>query len=391
MAKHKKQEQETEERRARRARRRRRFLLRMMIVLAVAAVVVTLVSNWEKLSPDTIVTQIGNLFSGGKGEGFPVDVSGSPIYHMDTADDCTVLVSDTYVTMINTGGKEVMRRTHAFTDPLLRTNGKYILIAETGGRRFQLETRSKTVLTQTVEYDIVTAAVHTNGTVVVVTAAEQGYNARLSVYSSNGELIYQRLCGSIIADVAFSPNGKQVAIATIGAEKGAIRSAIEVLSLSSEQSDPLYTHAGTDIMLCRITYLTDAVIAAVGDSAVWLYQPAKETCGVYTFTDGELKAFAIGDKSVAVVTQPYGTAAGGTVAHIKTDGTAAFTAAIDGTCRDIAAAGDEYAVLTDARVYQLNAKGVAGQQEVSADGKRVVRIGNHVMVLGLQVLAQYTI
>ncbi len=391
MARHKKNKEETEERRARRARRRRRFLLRLLVVMVVAAVVVTLVRNWEKLSPDTLVDQIGSFFSDGEGEGFPVDVSGSPIYQMETADHCTVLLSDTYVTMIDMSGKEVMRRTHAFTDPLLRTAGKYVLIAENGGKRLQLETRSKTVLTQSVEYDIVTAAVHTNGTVAVVTAAEQGYNARLSVYSVRGELIYQRLCGSLIADVAFSPSGRELAIATVGAEKGAMRSGIEVLSLSSAQSDPLYTHTDTDIMLCRLAYLTDSVITAVGDSAVWMYQPKKENCEVYTFTDGELKAFAIGERSVAVVTQPYGAAAGGTVAHIKTDGTAAFTGAVAGVCRDIAASDDNYAVLTDAQLYQVNAKGITNEQEIVSDGIRVARVGSRVMVLGLQYLTQYTV
>ncbi len=386
MAKHKKQDGVQEERRARRAKRRRRFVFRAIIVLAALAIVVTLVNNWDKLSPDSLVTQIGNFFSGGSGDGFPVDVSGTPIYQMETADGCAVLLSDTYVTMINTSGKETMRRTHAYTDPLLRTAGKYVLIAETGGKRFQLETRSKTVLNQTVDYDIVTAAVHTNGNVAVVTHAEQGYNARLSVYSSRGELIYQRLCGSVIVDVAFSPNGKEIAIATIGADKGAMHSSIEVLSLQSSDSTALYTYTGNDSMLCRLAYLTDSVITAVADDSVWMYQPRANECKFYTFTDGELKAFAIGDKSVAVVTQSYGTSDGGTLAYIKTDATASVTASVQGTCRDVSASDDRYAVLTDQAVYLLNEKAVQEQQAVSADSKRVARIGDRVMVLGLQAL-----
>lgn len=386
-----KRKQESTQRHGRRVRRRRRFWLRLGVVALVTVLVVTLVRNWDKLSPAALVPQIGNLFTEGETNGYPVDVSGSPIYQMDTADSCVVLLSDTYVTMLNMQGKEVMRRTHSYTSPLLRTAGKYVLLAESGGKRLQLEMRSKTLFTVTTDYDILTAAVHTNGSVAVVTAAEQGYNARLLVYSVHGDLIYERLCSSLIVDVAFSSGGREVAIATVGAEQGAMRSGIEVLSLSSASEKPLYSYSKRDTMLCRLEYLTDAVIAAVCDDGVWMYQPKKETCKQYTFTDGELTAFAIGNKSVAVVTKPYGAASGGTVSYIKTDGAVAFSGNIEGVCRDISAVNNTYQVLTDGMLYQFNARGFADTMAVAADGNRVARVGSRVMILGLQVLSQYTV
>ncbi len=386
-----KRKQESTQRHSRRVRRRRRFWLRLGVVALVAVLVATLVRNWDKLSPAALVPQIGNLFTEGETNGYPVDVSGSPIYQMDTADSCVVLLSDTYVTMLNMQGKEVMRRTHSYTAPLLRTAGKYVLLAESGGKRLQLEMRSKTLFTITTEYDILTAAVHTNGSVAVVTAAQQGYNAKLLVYSVHGDLIYERLCSSLIADVAFSPSGKDVAIATVGAEQGAMRSGIEVLSLSSASEKPLYSYSERDTMICRLEYLTDVVIAAVSDNSVWMYQPKKGTCKQYTFTDGELMSFAIGDKSVAVVTKPYGAASGGTVSYIKTDGSVAFSGNIEGACRDMSVVNNTYQVLTDGMLYQVNARGFADTISVAADGNRVARVGSRVMILGLQVLSQYTV
>ncbi len=386
-----KRKQESTQRHTRRVRRRRRFWLRLGVAVLAAVLVATLVQNWDKLSPSTLVPQIGNLFTKGESSGYPVDVSGSPIYQMDTADSCVVLLSDTYVTMLNMQGKEVMRRTHSYTEPLLRTAGKYVLLAESGGKRLQLEMRSKTLFTVNTDYDILTAAVHTNGNVAVVTAAQQGYNARLLVYSVHGDLIYERLCSSLIVDVAFSSGGREVAIATIGAEQGAMRSGIEVLSLSSASEKPLYSYFKRDTMICRLAYLTDAVIAAICDDSVWMYQPKKDTCQQYIFTEGELTAFAIGDKSVAVVTKPYGAASGGTVSYIKTDGTAAFSGNIEGACRDISVVNGTYQVLTDGKLYEVNARGIADVKAVAADGSRVACIGNHVVILGLQVLSQYTV
>ena len=392
MAKHRKRkEQESEERRARRGKRRRRVLIRAAVAAVAVALVLVVAFNWNTLSPVNLIGRIGSLFSGGGGS-FPYDVSGSPIYAMDAADNCTVLLSDTYVTMINTSGGEAMHRAHSFTDPLLRTNGKYVLLAEKDGKRFRLETRSKTVLNKTLEYEIVTAAVHSNGNIAVVTTAEQGYNARLSVYATDGSLIYQRLCGTLIADVAFSPNGKDVAVATVGAEKGAMRSGIEVFSLHSQDSEPLCTYKRKDVLLLRIAYLSDSVIAAVGDNEVWMYHPWNDNvCNTYAFTDGELKAFAVGSSSVAIVTQPYGAATGGTLAYIGTDGNANAVCAIEGVCRDIAASGDAYVVLTDKYIYSYGFGGIGEPQSITSDSSRVVRLGQYAMVLGLQDLVQYVI
>lgn len=384
-------ENETEAGRARRTRKKRRFWIRLLVLIVLAALVALVALNWETLAPETVTGNIHDLMSGGSGgDGFPVNVAGSQIFQMEYEGGSTILLSDTYVTMLNNSGVETMRRTHAFSDPQLRVAGKYALVAELGGKRLQLETRSKTVQEINASYDILTAAVHKSGRVAVVTGSDQGYNAEISVYSPGGELIYHRLCSNLIADLAFSPSGKQLAVAAVGAEGGAMTSTVEVLSLGSGETDPLYTHSEKDALLYRVQYLSDTVITAVGDAGVWMYQPKRDTCKRYDFSDGSLQAFAIGDKGVLAVTKPYGSATGGTAALIKTDGTAAFTETFEGVCRDVASGGNTYTLLTDKEVYQLSGRGIAGSREVPSDGRLVATSGNRIMVLGLNVLTQHT-
>ncbi len=388
MAKHSRRE-EDERSKKRRQKRRKRFVMRWMAVLVVAALVATAVRYWDKLSPATLIENVSGFLSGNSENGFPIDVSGNRIYQMETADNCIALLSDTHVALYNSGGNETMRRTHAFAEPLLRSAGKYLLIAERGGKRLQLETRAKTVITHTTKYDIITAAVHTNGDVAVVTAAEQGYNARLTVYRKDGTLLYERLCSTLLTDVAFSPNGKNLAVTAISAEQGAIRSAVEVLSLQSSDSAPVHVYGENDVLLSRVAYLSGSLITAVGDTAVWMYHPQKDTCDIYTVTDGEMKGFAIGDNSVALVTQPYGSSGDGNFVYVKANGTAAHITAVEGMCRDVAAYKNTYAVLTEKNVYRLGAKGITATAEVPSDGKMVNRIGDTVAVLGLQNITAY--
>lgn len=383
-------EQEPDFKQARKARRRRRFFVRLLILVVVIAVGALVIKNWEALQPGTLITKINSVLAGENGDGFPMDVSGSQILHMETADGYTVLVSDTYVTMVNGNGTEVMRRAHAFSNPQLRTAGKYVLLAECGGKRLQLETVAKTVLNLSTDYDILTAAVHKNGNIAVVTAPEQGYNAAVTVYSDGGERIYHRQSSSLVADVAFSPSGNELALITVEAADGALSSAVKVVSLHSSDSAPLYTYRESDTLLCRLQYLSDSLIAAVGDTTVWMYRPKRETCQVYRLTDGEMQAFAIGEDSVVTVTAPYGSTAGGNVTYIKPDGSAEFTAAVEGTVRDIAVSGNSYALLTSSHLYQVTGKGIVGSRVMTADGSRVSVSGNRVLVLGLQNLSKYT-
>ncbi len=371
-------------------RRKRRFRIRFLILIAIIALVVLVALNWQTIAPQAVMLKINDWISGGGAGGFPVDVSGSQIFRMESESGNTVLLSDTHVVMFNNSGAEVMRRSHAYTEPQLRTAGKYVLVAERGGKRLQLESRAKTVQTLSTAYGILTAAVHKSGRIAVVTGSDQGYNAEISVYSASGELLYHRLCSSLIADIAFSPNGKQLAVAAIGAENGAMTSTLEVLSLGSGESEALYAYKQADVLLYRIAYLSDSVITAVGDTEVWMYQPRRDNCQRYTFTDGSLQAYAIGSKGLLTVTRPHGSATGGTATLIKTDGTAAFTQSFDGVCRDVAADGNAYTLLTEREVYQFSSRGLVGSRAVSSDGRLVSLSGNRVMVLGLNTLDQYT-
>ena len=391
MAKHHRTHaDEPDTKKVRKARRRRRFFLRLLLFAVVIAVGALLVKNWEALKPDTLIAKINGLLTGNSEDGFPMDVSGNQILQMETAGGYTVLVSDTYVTMVNGSGAEVMRRAHAFSDPQLRTAGKYVLLAECGGKRLQLETVAKTVLSLSTDYDILTTAVHKNGNIAVVTASEQGYNASVTVYSAGGERLYHRQSSSLIADVAFSPNGDELALITVEAAGGSLSSAVKVVSIHSEDSAPLYTHSESNTLLCRLQYLSDSLIAAVGDTTVWMYRPKRDTCQIYRPADGEMQAFAIGEDSVVTVTAPYGSTAGGNVTYIGTDGSAAFTASVEGTVRDIAVSGNSYALLTSTQLYQVTGKGIVGSRTMTADGSRVAVSGSRVLVLGLQNLTQYT-
>lgn len=198
-----------------------------------------------------------------------------------------------------------MRRPHTFSAPILKTAGKYAVLAETGSTRLSLETRAQTLWSVTLEHPIISADVSRNGTTAVITSGGQSYNAEIVVFDKKGKEIYRRSRKRQAVDVAVSPGGDRVAIASIAAENGAIKSYLEIFTFAADK-DAAFTHEASGILLAAVDYLAGGQTVAVGDTALWI---ADEKTGALKQTDfggQQLLGYAPGDDRVALVTQAYG-------------------------------------------------------------------------------------
>ncbi len=377
-------------------RRRRRSLvwtvLSRLVLLGVLGVGGFLLwQHWDDLAPESFVVWIEDKLSGGGGgDGFPVDVAGRSVQHIAPLGDHIALLSDTAFTVLNDRGGELVRRPHMYSTPLMKTAGAYALLAESGGTRVSLETRSKTVWSKTLENAIVSAAVGRNGTAVVITQSSQGAIADLLAFDRKGRELYRRSLSSYVVDAAVSPAGDRIALISVGAAGGAMQSTLEVFTLQADES-PVLSYTGADVMLCAVGVLGDGRIAAVGDTALWM---ADETTGTVVQKDyggQQLLGYAFGENSAAVVSREYGATGGGRFLLVQEDGTAAYTVDFDGEFRDMAAREDGYVLLTGDALRAMDPTGAGAVQAVPADGLFVCPLGRQVLVVGLTAMQAYTL
>lgn len=211
--------------------------------------------NWEKIAPDSLVIWVEEKLSGGEGgEGYPVNVAGGGVRHMSELEGNLALLSDTSFTILNSRGGEAVRRPHTFSAPLLKTAGKYAVLAETGGARLSLETRAKTLWTVTLDHPIISAAVCRNGAAAVITSGGQSYNSEIVVFDKKGKEIYRRSRKRQAVDVAVSPGGDRVAIVSVAAENGAIKSYLEIFTFAADK-EAAFTHEASGVLLAAVDYL----------------------------------------------------------------------------------------------------------------------------------------
>ncbi len=377
---------------ARKKRRRGRSVLRIVFrLLLVAALVVgalLVYKNWDSIAPDSLVIWLEEKLSGGQGgDGFPVEITGSEVLDMAETRDGLALLTDTAYIVYNSNGGEVLRRPHGFSSPILKTAGKWALIAEAGGTRLRLENRSSTAAEVTAENKIVSAAVSADGNFAVCTESSQGYMSEIIVYNSKAEILYHRyVTGLIILDVALSPDGGSLAAIGVTAEAGGMKSSLLLYDLDKE--DPVMQVDDTGLMFCAVGFFSNGAAVAVGDTGLWMANPDGAVRQKQEYGGKELAGFAIGEKNAVVVLQGSGGTEGGELMAVDSSGGEAYTLPYEGAYRHIAPSGSGALLLTGDHLYRTGESGLEDTLDAPRDGRLVSPLGNKVIVLGLTTLSE---
>ena len=383
----------TEDKRVlRRRRQRRRLIVRIAIAVAVCALAAIIALNWNTLAPEKVWSWFQDVISGGTGS-FPVDLSGTGAQRVEQIDDYTVVLTDSHLLYLNASGAEVTRYECAYADPLMRAEGKYVLVAEQNGTRLQLSTRNKLVnewKTEDKTYAIRAVSLNAVGQTAILTDGPQGYQMRISVYNDEGKLLYSRNSNRNAIDLALSPDGNTISVTSVEADNGSLNTSVEVFSLKGG-SDPQSTHVETDTLLYRIGYLSGGKLAAIHDHGVVLMDTKSGEAVSYIPDGMRMLSYAISGDTVALAMRPYGDTAGGQVAIISATGTVVQTMSFTGEFRHLSGYNGTYTLLTDRTVHVLSAAGVKGTATAPADGLQAVWAADKAVVMGRNQLGAYSV
>lgn len=385
---------------------RRRLIRRMVILFVVVVLGLTIWNNWDSLQPRQLMFWMEQTFST-SGEGYPVEIAGNSVLDVQQAQGYLVVLTDTSVVAFNANGGEVMRRQHNYTNPMLMCDGRYLLVAEIGGKRFRLETMPETVLDVTadnlaadkktaildtaIENPLISADVLDDGTVALVTSSSGSYTSEILVYTPSGKLKYrQRYVSMQAVDIAMSPDEEDVAVIGVEADKGVMKSILRIHSLKSEETKPRMEYTGTDVMLGRVTYLDDDQIAAIGDTQTWVVNADGDLNERLSY-DRQLVGYAIGEKAIGLALQKYGASDGGELMVVNGEGKTAYTSAFTGDFRHVTMNDDGVLLLTSGQLYWGTYEQMGGNTMAQQDGRMVGRVSDKAIVLGLTALTEYSL
>ncbi|MBQ3094740.1 MAG: hypothetical protein IJC52_06175 [Clostridia bacterium] len=364
-----------------------RFFMRLMLVVAILLCLYAMIVNWRQIAPDSAVAWVEDAVSGTADDGtWPVEMTGESVGDMQEVAGNLVLLTDTATVYYNGSGGESVRHTCAYARPLMKVSDRYVLLLETGGKRFRLETRSGIELEQSIGNVIYTGAVSQKGDVAVVTDSSQSYVSEVTVFSRRGTQRYQWLSSEwLVMDASFSKDGNSLAVVASRSQNGAMQSAILVFDLRGREEQPVqYTADGT--LYTAVQYMSGGNLVAVGDTQTRFVNPTGKLDEIVSHEGVELIGFAIDGNDVAVVTRPYGSQKGGDVSLYSPSGDLRVAQAFEGSFRDACPFGKKVLVLTNEYVYDINAGGIARQVEAENDSRMVGAINGKAVLLQLTKL-----
>ncbi len=243
--------------------------LKMRISYAVCAAIIIIAASFHFALPTGISETIQNAYSAmGSGE-LPAELQSSAVSSIKCVGNVSYVLSDSFLQVFNTHGKEMLYCQHGFSNPNMKTSEARTLVYDVGGYGVKIlndyELRTETSLTDT----IFTGCITRSGYTAFATKAT-GYSAAVTVYDKDFKKVYVRYyADNLVSAVALNNRGSMLATSEVYTQNGVAYSKISIFEYDS--SKPIATEI---INGAVVTELTD-----LGGYFVAVYN------GGYTFFD----------------------------------------------------------------------------------------------------------
>ncbi len=371
------------------------FLIKLM---AVVLFLVIFVSIWTGVTG----WGVGDLFShsvqtvkdwsamSGKGDSFPITLSGSLSSKQEKLAGGLAVLTDTSLTIYSKNGHTARTQAHYMASPALAAESNYALVYDIGGDRWRLETATETLCTGEAEFDILSAAVSRSGYFALVCAGDK-FHSNVSVYNTSGKKIFGWNCANYyITSAALSSSGKRLTICGLNAEGGLLKSAVYVFDVENEKQISLTTF--TDELLLDVGYLKSGMAIVVGEQSIITVSKDGET--VETAASGNKVTAYDFDYGSGLVycTSPVEGSSITTITALDTEGRQRFSSEVSCNVTDIAISSDYVCLLSQGFgvAYTIGGKQIE-EFDVTVDAKKIEIVKDYAFILCNTVLRRESI
>lgn len=354
----------------------------LTVCLAVAVIILIVMTAAEKLGNMTIATFTSDVkayfMSLGRGDGYPYSISADSVRNITVSKSNLTLLLDDKTTVLTSSAKEIMPKSHTYTEPVMKMKGSKMIVYDLVSGKFRVQNGAEILREEKLETNVMAAAIGSKGNYAV---AVYGDNAQseLKVYSKNGkEKFSWSFTDERVIDIDLSPNGKFAAVAVLKAENGEMSSRLYVFNLSKpEEYAACFDYAGTTLL--RVNYIKGNNIVAMGDNLKSYIKNNTDRQDDFSFGSDKLSKYRVAQNgSSALVLSKYGSSSLSSLTFYTNGNKEKFTVDFDKEVQWVDTDGKYVAVLFDSEVRTYNKRGkqvgtiyfTGEPQRVTVDGGR---------------------
>lgn len=364
-----------QKRRSRRESRVPRWVYKIILILIFCVFSMLIWFNRNNLTPSNVIEWVQNSVVGmGIGDGYPSKIVGNSVLknNFKSVNKEAVVVSDTALTVLNSTAKTVVSRQHSFLQPVMKANGNRVLIYSLGGKGYQIESQSKTLVRADVQQNILAGALAANGRYALITEAD-GYFGCLTAYAADNKVLFHYWFSDYYPTaVALSSDGTKAAVAAVSAKDGGLTSAVYLLDFSnSKPVEPFAVYS--ENMMLDISYSDNGTVTAVGDKMTAVINANGRTKTNFDYQGLRLAAYSMDSGRTALGLSAYGSTGSGKLVVLNDTGSAVATVPFTQAVSSVSLYADTVAVLSQGQVhfYSATAGTPAGSCDAGSDARAI--------------------
>lgn len=230
-------------------KKRIKVLIALLIVAAFGLTVYLTRGIWVPKLEGILDRPHATIVNDGKtAEGnYPIQFDETSVNIVSPFKDCFIKVDDNHIVFYDETGNVISTTSHSYANPVVRTAGKRALVYDRGGHSFTLLNKNGELFSREIEDTVMIAEIGSNSNIAVITQNDR-YEAVMTVYDSDGVVIYKWQSYKKVIDITFNESGDGCYITTFKSENGMINSYITGISFDSEE-EVMQSSAIDDLVL----------------------------------------------------------------------------------------------------------------------------------------------
>ena len=333
-------------------------ILALLVTAALVLGALAAVVYRDQLTPGAVRRWLAyqNMTTSETGESVPFTHAGGDKLSVAYLDSGVVTASAAGAHYYGLDGAAFVNQVLSMDNPVLSTSGTTAVAYDAGSQALFAFRDGEEYFSLSLDSsaDLLSARANDSGA-LAVTAQQSGYKGAVTVYNSHGKEIIQISLSSVFAvDAALSPDGRTVAVVTMGQENGSFFSRLLFFPVTQEEPSAQVNLGSINVL--DMDY-EDGLLWVLCEDRLLTVTPDGETVQTYHISPSYLKGCSLeGDGFALLLTGRYRSGGATQALIIGKDGQVLQSLPLSNQVLDYAADGKYFGLLSGSRLllYDLN-------------------------------------